>query len=213
MGYIQKLEEDSADEVAGDGEPTGPPSSGGAAARAADTEGRRPSIGDIYRHYRQYVWTKLRRPDVDPEAAEGLLLEVFLVMDRQIQENGMPNNVAAMLATIARHLVCNHLRSASRRPRFDSSVDVGELPCSQPDPEQRLRCAQRRDIVDAILARMPPDAAMLIRLIDLGELTHADVAGILDRPAATARVQHHRARAKFRELVERLHDADLKGAA
>jgi DNA-directed RNA polymerase specialized sigma24 family protein len=60
---------------------------------------------------------------------------------------------------------------------------------------------------------MPPDAAQLIRWIDLGDLTPAEVAAILGREVGTVRVQHHRARKQFRDLAERLDEDEERGAA
>lgn len=75
-----------------------------------------------------------------------------------------------MLTTIIGHLICNHLRRRARRPRFAAEVDVDAVPVSQLDVEQRLRRAQRKELVERLLAKLPPDAARLIRWIDLGEL-------------------------------------------
>jgi RNA polymerase sigma factor (sigma-70 family) len=118
-----------------------------------------------------------------------------------------------MLATITGRLICNHLRQRERRPRIAAEVEPDELPASQPDVEQGVRRAERKRLVEVILAKLPREAAMLIRCIDLGELTHEDVAKALERPLKTVKTQHHRARARFRDLVERLYAMDLGGGA
>jgi RNA polymerase sigma factor (sigma-70 family) len=171
------------------------------------------SLEDVYRLYQQFVWSKLRRPDVEPAVAEEIHQEVFLTMDKLIHKNGLPDNVASMLATITRHLICNYLRQRVRRPRFAYGVEVDEMPASQPDVELRVGRAERKRLVEVLLAKLPRDAAMLIRWIDLGELTQEEVAGILGRPLKTVKTQHLRARARFRELVERLYEVDLGGGA
>lgn len=171
------------------------------------------SIEEIYALYQQFVWSKLRRPDVEPGVAEEIHQEVFLTMDKLIHKNGLPDSVASMLATITGNLICNHLRRGGRSPQFADGVEVDELPASQPDVEQRVRRAERKRLVEVILAKLPRDAAMLIRWIDLGELTQEEVAGILERPLKTVKTQHLRARARFRDLVERLYEVDLGGGA
>jgi DNA-directed RNA polymerase specialized sigma24 family protein len=72
---------------------------------------------------------------------------------------------------------------------------------------------RRERIVEVILTRLPREAAMLIRWIDLGEMTHEEVAAILRRPAATVKTQHRRARERFRALAKRLYKEDLEGGA
>jgi RNA polymerase sigma factor (sigma-70 family) len=192
------------------------PPSGRTAALVA--EGRRPAasrrwLEDIYRRYRQLVWRKLRRRDVVPESTEGMQQEVFLIMERLVQKNGVPKSVLMMLLTIAGNVICNYLRRRERGPCFDAEVEPDEVPESQPDVEQRMRSAERERIMKLILARMPTEAAMLIRRIDLGELTHAEVAAILKRPAETVKTQHRRARSQFEGLAKRLYKEDLQGGA
>lgn len=50
---------------------------------------------------------------------------------------------------------------------------------------------------------------MLILCIDFGQQTQAEVARALERPLKTVETQHLRARAKFRDLLERVYGVDL----
>jgi RNA polymerase sigma factor (sigma-70 family) len=172
-------------------------------------DGQCTSIEDVYMRYQHVVWSKLQRPDIEPAVAEEIHQDVFLTMDQLVHKNGLPDNVASMLATITGNLICNHLRQRERRPQFAEGVEVDELPASQPDVEQRVRRAEREQLVEVILAKLPQDAAMLIRWIDLCGLTQEEVAGILERPLKTVKTQHLRARARFRDLIKRLYSVDL----
>jgi RNA polymerase sigma-70 factor (ECF subfamily) len=153
------------------------------------------------------------RLNIDRAEAEEIHQEVFLAVDKVIHKNGLPDNMAGMLTVITKNLICNHLRQRERRPEFAAGVELDEMPASQPDVEQRVNRAERKWLVEVILSKLPREAAMLIRWIDLGELTQEDVAGILERPLKTVKTQHLRARARFRDLVERLYPVDLGGGA
>jgi RNA polymerase sigma factor (sigma-70 family) len=170
-------------------------------------------LEDIYRRYRRLVWKKLLRRDVAPESVEGMHQEVFLTLEKLIQKNGLPESVPVMLLTIAGNVICNYLRRRERRPCFDAEIDLDDVPGSQPDGEQRLRGAERERLVEVILTRLLMRAAMLIRWIDLGEMTHEEVAAILRRPAETVKTQHRRARERFGVLAKRLYKEDLGGGA
>lgn len=192
------------------------PPEGRTAASAA--EGKRPArssrwLEDIYRRYKQVVWRKLRRRDVAPESTEAMQQDVFLIMEKLVQKKGVPKSVPMTLLTIAGHVICNYLRRRERGPCFDAEVEPDEVPESQPDAEQRMRSAERERLMTLILTQMPTEAAMLIRRVDLGELTHEEVAAILNRPAETVKTQHRRALSQFGGLARRLYKEDLRGGA
>jgi RNA polymerase sigma factor (sigma-70 family) len=170
-------------------------------------------LEDIYRRYRRLVWSRLFRRDIAPESVEAMHQEVFLTLEKLIQKNGLPKSVPTMLLAIAGNTICNYLRRRKRRPWFDAEVPLDEVPGRQPDVEQRMHRAERERIVEVILAEMPREAAMLIRWIDLGEMTHAEVAAILKRPGETVKTQHRRARDRFGVLAKRLYKEDLGGGA
>ena len=167
----------------------------------------------IYRRYRQLVWSRLFRRDIAPESVEAMHQEVFVTLERLIQKTGLPKSVPAILLAIAENTRSNYLRRRKRRPSFDAEAMMDEVPGSQPDVEQRMDRAERERIVQAILAEMPAEAAMLIRWIDLGEMTHAEVAAMLKRPRETVKTQHRRARDRFGALARGLYKEDLGGGA
>ena len=110
-------------------------------------------------------------------------------------------------------MICNHLRRPERHLQLVDELELDEVPASQLDVEKGMRRAERKRLVEVILAKLPREAALLIQWIDLGELTQEEVAGILERPLKTVKTQHLRARARFRDLAERLYAADLGGGA
>jgi RNA polymerase sigma factor (sigma-70 family) len=173
----------------------------------------RPSLKDIYTRYQGVVRRRLKRRNIEPAVAEEIHQEVFLTLAKLIQENRLTDNPLATLRTITGHLICNHLRTRERRPAFADDVELDALPASQPDVEQWASRAERKRIVEAILAELPGNAAALIQTIDLGVLTYEDIAWFFDVPISTVRTQHFRAREKFRDLLKRHYPMDLGGGA
>lgn len=166
-------------------------------------------LAEVYLRYRWLVWQKLSRRDIAPWSAEAMQQEVFLTMGLLVQRRGPPESVPVMLLAIARNMLSNYLRRRRRLPPLDDEMVMDEVPLSQADVERQARGAEQGRIVEAILDQMPGAAAMLIRWIDLGEMTHEEVAAILMRPVETVRTQHRRARDRFRVMARRLYGEEL----
>jgi RNA polymerase sigma-70 factor, ECF subfamily len=151
----------------------------------------------------------LRRPDVNPESAKDLRQEVFLTLHLQAQARGLPANTQAMLVRIAGNELCNHGRAQRHRPEADGGASADETPESRQSPEQSMHAADCARIVDDILSRMAPQAAELMRLVDLGGLSPAEVAEMQGRDPSTVWSHLCRARKRFEELALELHGVDL----
>lgn len=176
------------------------------------TERPYTSIEDIFARCSKRVWQLLCRRGVDDDAAARMHSEVFMTMNTYLEQHGMPERVPAMLATMARNLLRNHLRDEHRKGWFRAEeVDPDAMPASQPDMEQRMYGAEAHSLVERALLELPFDAAELIDAIDLGELSHQDMAWILCRPLETVRTQHRRARERLRVVLERLMDRGRAG--
>jgi RNA polymerase sigma-70 factor (ECF subfamily) len=192
--------------------PPDAPGRGPSASGIRLTERPYTSIEDIFARCSKRVWQLLCRRGVDPDAAEQMHSQVFMTMNTYLEQHGMPERVPAMLATMARNLLRNHLRDEQRKGWFRAEgVDPDAMPASQRDMEQRMYGAEAHRLVEAALLEIPFDAADLIDAIDLAELSHQDMAWILGRPLETVRTQHRRARERLRVALERLMERRLAG--
>jgi RNA polymerase sigma factor (sigma-70 family) len=164
------------------------------------------SFEDIYNRYAKLVRKKLVRHDIPPESAAGLHQDIFLTLNDQIQKNGLPARPAAMLSTITEHAICNYLRRRARRPQRDAAAEPDEIATSsRSDIERRVGDAERKQLVRILVDKLKGEDAALIALIDLKGMTHEKVAWLFDRPVATVRTQHRRAREKLRARAEHLY--------
>lgn len=69
-------------------------------------------------------------------------------------------------------------------------------------PEERLLGKEVRDLVDEVVAALPPNQRAVITLRDIRGLGSADVCDILDISEANQRVLLHRARSRVRGRLE-----------
>ena len=147
---------------------------------------------------------------VDPSVAEDIVQNVYLKL-RLI--TGAPGNfVPRPLRTVLLGLVDNEVRSQCRsvaRRRVDGEPDPEVTAASTLDPEQHcLACEARvrnQWVVELILREMHPEAAALIRMFHIDELTVKQMAerlGGISEEAAAARLK--RARAHFVETRDRV---------
>ncbi len=186
------------------------PDGGGLAVVA---QGPCRSFEEVYQRYKRFVWARIWRPWLEESEANDIFQKVFLIMHERTLRRGVPADVAPVLLTIIGNQICNCLRERERRARrFDGEVEADTLPSSKPDPEQMCDRGDARRKVEAILARMPADASLLFRLIEVDGLSFDEVEAMLDRPVGTLRVQLHRARARFWDLAARLYKLDPGGS-
>lgn len=168
------------------------------------------SIDEVYDRFQNLVWSKLRRPDIGPDSAEGIHQEVFLTMNKLMHEQAPIDHVAALLKAITENQVLNYLRTRTRRPRFDPGVDAAELPSGQPD---LARAAEAREIVGLVLDGMAEETAKLILWIDVEGRSHQEIAAKLGCPVRTVQSRHSRARDEFQERALRLQIRGDQGGA
>ena len=153
--------------------------------------------GEFRRHHRA-VLAYARRRVPGPEA-DDVLAEVFAAAWRH--RDRVPDDALPWLYRTALNHVMHVQRSAVRRGRLASRVAVfGGLQHSVPDHACREESRAGTDddeLVRALLSRLPPRDAEILRLDAWEQLTGDELAYVLGCSAAAARVRLHRARRRF----------------
>lgn len=135
-----------------------------------------------------------------PIEAEDLIQRTFLDLSQSTTEVH-PGCFRALLFTIARNRLYDHLRSAQRIPAM---VDIGEQSIARlsSSPSQKLgRSQEERLLVDA-LQRIPLDQQIAIELAYWEELSGPEIAEVLGIPANTVRSRLARGRVALKEEME-----------
>jgi RNA polymerase sigma-70 factor, ECF subfamily len=104
------------------------------------------------------------------------------------------------LARILRNIFLDHVRSAQVR-REISGEGLPEATFNG-DPLSEILTEERKQMVVAAIADLPPDYALVITLVDLQGLTYTEVAEILEVPIGTTRSRLSRARSRLRNLLD-----------
>jgi RNA polymerase sigma-70 factor (ECF subfamily) len=166
--------------------------------------GRPEALGPLHGRYAARVFGLAAR-SLDRAAAEEISQEVFLAVWRHAASfDPARGPFRAWLSQIARSRVLNELRRRGRRPRTTSPHDdpaEADRPDPGPGPAEVAWRAHRRDAVRAAVDALPPPQREALSLAFLEDLTHEQVAALLNLPLGTTK---SRIRAGVKALRSRL---------
>jgi RNA polymerase sigma-70 factor (ECF subfamily) len=153
-----------------------------------------PEIQVLYR-----VAHSITRHDADAEdLVQDTMLRAFRSMD---QFDG--RHPRAWLLTIMRNAQINRVRR--RRPGLLADPDDAGRGApaieAAPGPEQLAMDRRFDAVVEAAYRALPDRFREVIDLVDLGGLSYAEAAGVLDVPQGTVMSRLHRGRKRIREAL------------
>lgn len=158
----------------------------------------------VYRDHVQMVgrWVaRLAGPGAD---VEDLTQEVFLVVDRRLQEFRGESAVATWLFRIAANVAANDRRRRAHRPWWKPSR-LGAAPAlvaPGDTPLETLEQRERQSMFYETLDRLREDHRRVLVLFELEQLPVSEIAPMLGRTEGNVRVLLHRARAAFlRQMI------------
>jgi RNA polymerase sigma-70 factor (ECF subfamily) len=150
------------------------------------------------------------------QAAEDLVQETYLRAFRAWRSYRPGTNLAAWLATIMRNANLDELRRQSRRPVQEPLDDDGDyylynrLAAAGPQPQDEVIARLSGNAIVSALGDLPPNFREVVVLVDVGDFSYADAAGILGIPIGTVMSRLYRGR---RLLKRALADQAGDGAA
>lgn len=150
-----------------------------------------------YDAYQRDIHGFLRAATRDPDIAEDLTQETFIRLLKEIQAGRTPDNIRAWLYTVATNLVTSRGRRLAVAERFKSVLAIRG---SAESPEQETVRAERQDIVQRALARLPTDDRTALLLSAHG-FAGREIAAVLGRSDGATRTLLTRARSRLRECV------------
>src|SRR5205823_1447153 len=152
--------------------------------------GQQDGLGPLYSRYAPLIFN-LAAQSLGRVAAEEIVQDVFLTVWRRADtfdpERGTFRSWALQ---IAHNRIVNELRQRSRRPRTALDSDTLELesvPDGQPDPAERAWRTYQREVVQAAFDELPPHQRQPLGLAFFEDLTHEQVAAVLNLPLGTTK--------------------------
>jgi RNA polymerase sigma-70 factor, ECF subfamily len=149
------------------------------------------------------------------QAAEDLEQETYLRAFRAWRSYRPGTNLAAWLATIMRNANLDELRRQSRRPVQEPLDDDGDyylynrLAAAGPQPQDEVIARLSGNAIVTALGDLPPNFREVVVLVDVGDFTYADAAGILGIPIGTVMSRLYRGRRLLkRALADQAEDGE-----
>jgi RNA polymerase sigma-70 factor (ECF subfamily) len=183
-------------------------SSGDTAKRAdpADAAARTPLLEALFASHYGDVWRLLRRFGVKGSELDDAAQEVFWVAARRLADI-QAGRERSFLYGVAMRVASNALRKEKVRPALTDFDSVPELLDQRPSPEQHLEQRRARELLDALLFRLPLELRTVFILAELEGIPIKEIAELEDIPLGTASSRLRRAREEFSAAAKRLRAA------
>jgi RNA polymerase sigma-70 factor (ECF subfamily) len=164
---------------------------------AGDDEARRSRFEALAAEVTEPVRRFLARR-ADPDTADDALADTLLVLWRRLDDVPDGDEALPWTYAVARHALANAQRGVRRQGRLARRITVVDPPSeaapAEPEPDDR---------VAAVLDRMRPDEAELLRLWAWEQLGPSEIATVLELTPNAVSIRLHRARGRFKELFEK----------
>src|SRR4051812_41347375 len=167
-------------------------------------DGQQDALGPLHSRYAPLIFN-LAAQSLDRVGAEEIVQEVFLAIWRRADTfDGERGTFRSWVLQIAHHRIVNELRRRSRRPRTTPGADDADLesiPDHEPDPADQAWREYRRAAVQEAFDELPAHQRQPLGLAFFEDLTHEQVATVLNLPLGTTK---SRIRAGLQRLRGRL---------
>jgi len=168
--------------------------------------GEQDAFEKFVEHFRSkvfhYSWLVCGSPQDAEEVAQETLLKVFDNFD-QLRE---PERVRAWVFRIAKNVCLMHRRRSVFAPAHELSLEelpaAGEVPDVLEAPDGELLRSELRNVIDRVIAELPPSYRAVVLLRDREELSTEETAQILDVSTDVVKTRLHRGRAAMRQKLD-----------
>jgi RNA polymerase sigma-70 factor, ECF subfamily len=179
---------------------------------AAHVDGDGEAFGVLFARHRDRLWAVALRTAADPEEAADALQDAMVAAFRRAGSYRGEAAVTTWLHRIVVNACLDRLRR--RKVRLADPLPEDTDDARQPverggtppeDPADAALARERRDLVLAALAALPPDARAALVLVDMEGYSVEETAAILECAPGTVKSRCSRGRAKLAPLL-----ADLR---
>lgn len=151
-----------------------------------------------------FLWRSLRRLGVPDATLEDAAQQVLVVTARRLADVRRDAERSFLFGAAIR--VAADSRRSTRRRREDASDQTDAVASNAPSPEDLAGTSAERRVLARALEAMPLRLRTVFVLYELEEMTTVEVAALLDVPLGTAASRLRRARALFKETIERIRE-------
>jgi RNA polymerase sigma-70 factor (ECF subfamily) len=161
----------------------------------------------VYEEHFSFVWRMARRLGVADESLDDVCQEVFFVVHKRLEQFAGRSSLKTWVFGILHNVVLVHRRSLGRRsPSHRSTtppVDPETLADANASPYDHLSTAEAGHIARRLLETLDEEKRTILVLVEIEEMSVADVAKALCVNVNTAHARLRAARKQFTQAINR----------
>lgn len=168
-----------------------------------EEEAKALDFWDIYHQHYQPVRSFIAAMARDDWIANDLAQETFLSAKQNLSSLRDPGKVKPWLFRIARNKCLDHFRrAASSREQADARAGEGS-DLSLNLVQLQLERSEMSSCVQDKIDKLPEAYRTVLILFDLMDMSHQEIAEILEEKEGNVKVRLHRARKALKDILER----------
>jgi RNA polymerase sigma-70 factor, ECF subfamily len=152
----------------------------------------------FYQRVRNYILSSVR----DKWAADDLTQETFIRVQKNLTTLKDSSKLAPWIFRIAYNLCHDHFRSLKKISSNECELSEATDGFKEAMVQERLEQHEMSLCVQGVMSLLPEPFQTVIGLSDMAELSHREIAEVLDTTVENVKVRLHRARKKLRELLQ-----------
>jgi RNA polymerase sigma-70 factor (ECF subfamily) len=177
--------------------PTGP-----GFLRQNKSKGCEMEFWDIYdQHYKQvrkFILVLVK----DEWVAEDLIQETFIKVQQNLHQLREESKLSSWIFRIAYNLCQDHFRKTSKFLKNERVLNEEKKILTEPIFQKEIEQHQMGKCVQDRMKLLPEPYYTVLALFDLMDLSHQEIADLLDISVDNVKVRLHRARKKFKTVLE-----------
>ena len=158
---------------------------------------------EIYDQYYQRVRNFILSSVRDEWAADDLTQETFIRVQKNLNTLKDSSKLTSWIFRIAHNLCRDHFRNLKRTSSHECELDEARDVFKEAMVQKKLEQREMSSCVQDVVRLLPESFRSVITLFDMAELSHREIADILDTTVENVKVRLHRARKELRALLEK----------
>ncbi len=138
----------------------------------------------------------------DEWVADDLIQETFIKVQKNLNTVKDPAKLSSWIFRVAYNLCHDHFRQSKRSSLNQRSFQQDIVTFKEAVVQKELEQQQMGECVQDKMDLLPPDYRSVLILSDIMAFNHKEIAEILDISVSNVKVRVHRARKKFRAILE-----------
>jgi RNA polymerase sigma-70 factor (ECF subfamily) len=170
-------------------------------------KGSLDEFGELVRRHQQRVFSILGRYERDVQRVEDLAQQTFVKAWRALAQYDGRAPFEHWISRIAVRTALDHLRKQKRLRAEVPFSCLGDsvLDWLRSDRASEISSREAREVLDPAMSKLSPEDRVVITLMEIEERSVQEISRMTGWSGVGVRVRAHRARAKLKKILERMH--------